>query len=390
MFTRRGFLNAAASAGVLAGFGASRAFAQAAAGISADKVVFGQAAPFEGPASALGIGMRQGLLAAFAEANARGGVHGRKFELVTKDDGYEPAKSIAATEELVKAGVFALVGPVGTPTSVATHPIAEREGLSFIGPFTGAEALRTPYKAHVVNIRASYFQETELMVERATKDLKHDKIAILYQDDAFGRAGLEGVQRALKKRNMELVSEGTFERNTVAVRAALLAIRRGNPQTVVMVGPYKPCAEFIKLARQVKFEATFVNISFVGSDALAQELGDQGAGVYVTQVVPFPRDTKVPLVAAFHAALKQSAPDARPGFVSLEGYMVGRTVIAAMEKAGKDVDRKKLAAALTAGSFDLGGLTLSFGPGKNHGSDAVFLTRLDAKGQFEPMTAFQA
>jgi branched-chain amino acid transport system substrate-binding protein len=390
MYTRRGFLNAAASAGALAGFGASHAFAQAAAGLSADKVVFGQAAPFEGPASALGIGMRQGLLAAFAEANARGGVHGRKFELIAKDDGYEPAKSIAATEELVKAGVFALVGPVGTPTSVATHPIAEREGLSFIGPFTGAEALRAPYKAHVVNIRASYFQETELMVERATKDLKHDKIAILYQDDAFGRAGLEGVQRALKKRNMELVSEGTFERNTVAVRAALLAIRRGNPQTVVMVGPYKPCAEFIKLARQVKFEATFVNISFVGSDALAQELGDQGAGVYVTQVVPFPRDTKIPLVAAFHAALKQSAPDAAPGFVSLEGYMVGRTVIAAMEKAGKDVDRKKLSAALTSGSFDLGGLTLSFGPDKNQGSDSVFLTRIDAKGQFEPTTAFRA
>ena len=160
--------------------------------------------------------------------------------------------------------------------------------MPFIGAFTGAEFLREPHKPLVMNIRASYFQETEAMVERLTKDLGATKIAIMYQDDAFGQAGLAGVKRALDKRQMQLAGEGTFERNTVAVKAALLAIKKVDPDAVIMISPYKPAAEFIKLAKQVKLNATFVNISFVGSDALAKELGNEGAGVVVTQVVPFP------------------------------------------------------------------------------------------------------
>src|SRR5262249_24554114 len=149
------------------------------------------------------------------------------------------------------------------------------------------------------------------------------KIAIFYQDDAFGRAGLAGVQKAVEKRSMQLAAEGTFERNTTAVKGALLAIKKASPEAVIMVGPYKPCAEFIKLARQVKLDATFVNISFVGSDALAKELGPDGAGVVITQVVPFPRDAAIPVVAQYHAALKANG-GGEPGFVSLEGYLVGR------------------------------------------------------------------
>src|SRR5262249_43490578 len=160
--------------------------------------------------------------AAFAEANAKGGVKGRKLELVAKDDGYEPTKSIDAVKALLNDDkVFALVGPVGTPTASAVEPIAAEAKVPFIGAFTGAEFLRNPYKPHVVNVRASYFQETEAMVERLTKDLKHERIAILYQDDAYGRAGLAGVQKALEKRGMKLAAEGTYERNTTAVKSAV-------------------------------------------------------------------------------------------------------------------------------------------------------------------------
>jgi ABC-type branched-subunit amino acid transport system substrate-binding protein len=385
--TRRHFFASTASAAALLVCGTK---AHAEAGVAADKVTFGQAAPLEGPASALGRGMRDGLAAAFAEQNGRGGVHGRRLELVSKDDGYEPSQSIAATEQLIRDGVFALLGPVGTPTSAAAHPIAAREGLPFIGPFTGAELLRNPYQAHIVNVRASYFQETEVMIERLTRDLGHDKIAIFYQDDAFGRAGLEGAKRALTRRNMELAAEGTFERNTTAVRGALLAIRRANPQAVVMIGPYKPCAEFIKLARQVRFNATFINISFVGSEALAQELGDQGAGVYVTQVVPFPGNTAVPVVGAYQAALRAANAQAQPGFISLEGYLVGRTVIMAMERAGAALTRASLMAQLTNGSFDLGGFPLAFAPNNNQGSSSVFLTVINREGRFEAVERLTA
>jgi branched-chain amino acid transport system substrate-binding protein len=358
-------------------------------GVAADKIVFGQAAPLDGPAAALGQGMREGLLAAFGEANKAGGVKGHKLELVSIDDGYEPNKSIEVTKKLLDEDkVFALIGPVGTPTSAATQPIATEGGVPFIGAFTGAEFLRNPYKANVVNLRASYFQETEAMVERLTKDIGASKIAIMYQDDAYGRAGLAGVQAALARRKMELVAEGTYERNTVAVKGAVLAIKKGSPDAVIMIGAYKPCAEFIKLARQTKLDAAFVNISFVGSDALAKELGPAGAGVIVTQVVPYPRDPGVGIVGKYQAALKAVNPSAEPGFVSLEGYMVGRLAIAALDRIAGDITRQALLDVFSKnGNFDLDGTKLDFAADKNHGSDTVYLTVLQADGTFKAVSA---
>jgi branched-chain amino acid transport system substrate-binding protein len=354
-------------------------------GVSPDKVVFGQAAALDGPASALGLGMKIGLEAAFAEANKAGGVKGRKLELKSVDDGYEPTKSIEAAKKLLEEDkVFALVGAVGTPTSAATQPIATAAGAPFIGPFTGVEFLREPHKPLVMNIRASYFQETEAMVERLTKDLGATKIAIMYQDDAFGQAGLAGVKKALDKRQMQLAGEGTFERNTVAVKTALLSIKKAEPQAVIMISPYKPAAEFIKLAKQIKLDVTFVNISFVGSDALAKELGAAGAGVVITQVVPFPQDAAIPVVGRYQASLKASAPDAQPGFVSLEGYLVGRAIVASLEKVDGDLTREAMLAAVQkAGTLDLGGFKLSYSPTSNRGSDQVFLTVIQPDGSFK-------
>jgi len=358
--------------------------ARAEDGVSADKIVFGQEAALDGPAAALGQGMRDGLLAAFAEAN-KSGVKGRTLELIAADDGYEPGKAIAAAKKLIGDDkVFALIGSVGTPTAAAVQPIAAEAGVPFIGAFTGAEFLRDPSKSGVVNIRASYFQETETMVEHLTKDLGVTRLAIFYQDDAFGQAGLAGVKRALDKRQMQLVAEGTYERNTTAVKGALLSIMKGKPEAVIMIGAYQPCAAFIKLAHQVKLDATFVNISFVGSDALAKELGSEGAGVVVTQVVPLPEDASLDLVKRYQAALKASKPDAKPGFVSLEGYMAGRLVVEALGKIEGDVTRKALLDAIAkTGTFDLGGVKLVYGQDNNRGSSQVFLTVIQPDGSFK-------
>ena len=360
------------------------AAASAEDGVTKDKIVFGQPAPLDGPASALGLGMKQGLEAAFAEINKAGGIKGRKLELKSIDDGYEPTKSIEAVKKLLNDDkVFAIAGPVGTPTSAATQPIANGAGVPFIGAFTGVEFLREPHKPLVLNIRASYFQETEAMVERLTKDLGASKIAIMYQDDAFGQAGLAGVKRALDKRQMQLAGEGTFERNTVAVKSALLSIKKADPEAVIMISPYKPAAEFIRLAKQLKLNATFVNISFVGSDALAKELGKDGAGVVVTQVVPFPMGN-VPVVARYQAALKAVAPSEQPGFISLEGYLVGRTIAAALEKVDGEPTRASFMQAIVkTGAFDLGGFKLSYSATSNRGSDDVFLTVIQADGSFK-------
>jgi ABC-type branched-subunit amino acid transport system substrate-binding protein len=367
---------------------ANHASVSADPGVSADKIVFGQAAALEGPAAALGQDMRTGILAAFEEANKAGGVGGRKLELISKDDGYEPNKSIEMTKKLLEEDkVFGLIGPVGTPTTSATQPITAEAGVPFIAPFTGAEFLRSPFKPNVVNVRASYFQETEAMVERLTKDRKASRIAILYQDDAFGRAGLAGVQKAMEKRNIKLVAEGTFERNTVAVKQALLEIRKGNPEAVIMVGPYKPCAEFIKLAKQIKLDAQFINISFVGSNALAKELGANGSGVIVTQVVPFPEDASIPVVASYQAALKAADPNAKPGFVTLEGYLAGRLAIEALKQVSGEPTRQAFLEKALGGSFDLGGIKLSYGANDNQGSDDVFLTQIQPDGSFKAITS---
>lgn len=354
-------------------------------GVSADKIVFGQATALEGPASALGQGMKIGLEAAFAEINKAGGIKGRQLELKSVDDGYEPTKSIGVVKKLLEEDkVFAIAGAVGTPTSAATQPIVTAAGAPFIGAFTGAEFLREPYKPLVMNIRASYFQETETMVEHLTNDLGASRIAIMYQDDAFGQAGFAGVKKALDKRKMQLAGEGTFERNTVAVKTALLDIRRAQPDAVIMISPYKPAAEFIKLAKQIKLNATFVNISFVGSDALAKELGPLGAGVVITQVVPFPNDAAIPVVRRYQTSLKAIAPDAQPGFVTLEGYLVGRAIIAALEKVSGDLTRQAVIEAVQkAGTLDLGGFKLAYSPSSNRGSDQVFLTVIQADGSFK-------
>jgi len=355
-------------------------------GVSADTIVLGQATALEGPASALGQGMKMGLEAAFAEVNRAGGVKGRKIELKSMDDGYEPTKSIEAVKKLLEEDkVFAIAGPVGTP-DFGRHPADRkpRRARPLSEPLPAPSSLREPHKPLVMNIRASYFQETEAMVEHLTKDLGASRIAIMYQDDAFGQAGLAGVKKALEKRQMELAAEGTFERNTVAVKTALLAIRKAEPHAVIMISPYKPAAEFIKVAKQIKFDPTFVNISFVGSDALAKELGPAGAGVVVTQVVPFPKDHRpIPVVGRYQAALKAAAPDARPGFVSLEGYLVGRAIIAALEKVNGEPTRQALVDAVqNTGSFDLGGFKLSYSASSNRGSNQVFLTVIQPGRKF--------
>jgi branched-chain amino acid transport system substrate-binding protein len=374
--------------GVLTGLAALCVPAAAEPGVTADTIAFGQVAALEGPAGALGREMQAGIVAAFEEANRSGGVKGRKLVLLSDDDGYDPTRSLEATKRLIAGNkIFALIGAVGTPTSAAAQPVAAEAGVPFVAPFTGAQFLREPFKPNVVNLRASYFQETETMVERLTKDRGFSRIAVLFQDDAFGRAGLAGVQKALDKRGLALAAEGRFERNTVAVKTALLAIERASPEAIIMIGPYKPCAEFVKLARKLKVNAVFVAISFVGSNALADALGPDGAGVVVTQVVPFPKDASLPVVARYHAALKAQDPTAKPGFVTLEGYLSGRLAIAALEKQEGEPLRKDFLKTVFANSFDLGGFMLNFGPENNQGSALVFLTILQSDGSFKAATA---
>jgi ABC-type branched-subunit amino acid transport system substrate-binding protein len=359
-------------------------------GVYDDRVVFGQSAAFSGPAQELGKNMRLGIEAAFREANEAGGVHGRRLELTSLDDAYEPEAAIANTQQLIGEGVFALIGAVGTPTSRSATPVAAESGVPYLTPFTGAAFLRDPEWTNIVNLRASYAQETEEMVERLTVDLGIDRIAILYQDDSYGRSGYDGVQQALARRGSEAVAVGRYTRNTSAVKAAVLDIQGGNPEAVIMIGAYQPMAEFIKWARRENMDALFLNVSFVGSNALARELGSDGVGVLVTQVVPFPEDDSLEVVAAYHRALAAHAPDASPGFVSLEGYLAGRLAIAGLERCGRELDRACFLASLRESrAFDIEGFSLQYGEDDNQGSDKVFLTVIGPGEQYHAIESLR-
>ena len=358
-------------------------------GVTATSVTFAQVAALDGPASALGLGMQQGMLAAFEEANRRGGVHGRMIRLESFDDGYEPGRSVQHVQQIIEEDAYlGMIGPVGTPTTKATHPVASEANLPFIGPFTGAGFLRDASHGNTFNVRATYAAETEEWIRYLVDEQGLESIAILYQDDGFGRVGLDGVTAALEKRGMTLSAAGTYTRNTVAVKSALLEIRKAKPDAVVMVGAYKPIAEFIKLSKKLKFNPTFVNISFVGSKALAEELGDAGEGVIISQVVPFPWDDGLPIVQEYQAAMSAVDAGAEPGFVSLEGYMVGRLAIEALETAGSELSREAFLNAMAAlRDVDMGGAALHFGPGDNQGMDTVFMTRIGAEGTFQPIAS---
>lgn len=357
-------------------------------GISAEQVLFGQSAAFSGPASELGLNMRLGIQAAFQEANEAGGVHGRRLELTTLDDAYEPEAAVTNTKQLIEQeNVFALIGAVGTPTSRSAVPVAVEAKTPYLAPFTGAGFLRgEDLHDVVINLRASYNQETEEMVARLTEDLGITRIALLYQDDSYGRAGYNGVQAALERRGMTLAAVGVYPRNTTAVKTALLDLREGQPEAVIMVGAYEPVAALVAWSRHLGFIPVFMTISFVGSNALAQELGPEGAGVFVTQVVPFPTDTSLPVVQAYHRALAAFDPDAVPGFVSFEGYLAGRLTVLGLERCGRDLSRDCFLNSLRSAE-EIDGFTLRFDSTDNQGSDAVFLTVIGADGRYRSVTS---
>ncbi|WP_375313270.1 ABC transporter substrate-binding protein [Bradyrhizobium sp. A5] len=360
------------------------------AGVSDDAILFGQAAALEGPSAVLGQRLRQGIVTAFTEINAKGGVHGRRLQLISRDDGYDPDRSVAQTVRLIDEDkVFALIGAVGTPTAMATIPITSARNVPFIGPFSGAEFLRDLELPNVVNTRASYGAEAEAWIKHLTEDRRFTRIGIFYQDDSFGRDGLIGVKRALAKRGLELVSEGTFERNTRAVGSAWRMIKRAEPEAIVMVGTYGPCAEFIKLAHRSGFYPTFVNISFVSANELARELGPDGEGVIVSQVVPFPWDRSIKLVADYQAAQKAFDPTLPPDFVSLEGYISGRIAASVLEQTGPKPTRASFLHTINdVGRFDISGSIVTVGVRAIETPPKVFLTVIQKDGTFRAIDRF--
>lgn len=341
-------------------------------GVTDKEIRIGMANALSGPASGLGTQIKAGAEAYFAKVNAAGGINGRRITLVSLDDGYEPDKAAAATKKLIEEDkVFALFGYVGTPTSTASVPLASRSSVPYLFPFTGAEFLRNPVNKWVFNVRASYFDETEAMIERLTKDAGASKIALFIQDDAFGEAGKAGVNRAMHKRSLKVVEEARYKRNTMDIDEGLAKIKAAAPDAVVFVGTYKQFAAIVKKARAEGVKAKFMTVSFIGTSEFIQEAGADGEGVYITQVMPSPDDSSVPLVKQFLQDFKGG-----PNYTALEGYTNAAVLHEALKKVGAAPTRAALLSALEGMGADLGGLRVAYSANSHQGSTQVFLTQV--------------
>jgi branched-chain amino acid transport system substrate-binding protein len=370
--TRRTF-STAVGASMLAGFNVAHA--------QNDKIILGQSAPFTGPAAQLGIQFYQGAKVYFDQVNAQGGVAKRLIEIRNLDDGYEPDRCAENTRKLIADDVFTLFGYIGTPTSIAALPLATKDKVPFFAPFTGAMALRDPFNKYAFHVRASYNDETGLIVKQLTS-LGLKKIAVFYQNDAYGKAGLDGVTLALAAQSLKPVAQATVERNTVNVAAAVKTLVAAGPDAVVQIGAYKACAAFIREARKAGYGGTFYNVSFVGTQALADELGKDGAGVVVSQVMPSPYNTARPIAREFVDAVKAAGKDAQANFSSMEGYVAAKVLVDGLKRGGAKISRESLIAGLEGmGRQSLGGFSVSFSPTDHVASSFVELSMLTGDGR---------
>ena len=287
---------------------------------------------------------------------------------------------MANTRQFIADGVFALFGYVGTPTSLAALPLATEAKLPFFAPFTGAQALREPFNRYAIHVRASYFDETAAIVKQVTS-VGTKKVAVFYQNDAYGKTGLEGVQRALKALNMETAAVGTVERNSTEMAQALKDILAAKPEAIVQIGAYKACATFVRLARQQGYGGNFYNVSFVGTQALIDELGAMAKGVAVSQVMPFPYSPATPISGEYLAALKDQRGVA-PNYSGIEGFVAAKVLVEGLKRAGRGASREAFIDAI-GGMRDvsIGGFPLDFGPQKHTGSRFVELTLLTEDGR---------
>jgi branched-chain amino acid transport system substrate-binding protein len=356
-------------------------------GVSDAEIVIGQSCALKGPAQALGEGIRDGALIYFRKINSNGGIRGRKIRLITYDDGYEPGSCLENTNRLISQdGVFTLFGFVGTTTSRAAVPIASEKKVPYFAPYTGAEFLRNPLNRQVFNIRASYYQEIDAMVEHLIKDTGIKRISVFYQNDSYGKTGLEGVRIALAKRGMHILNSAHYPRNTINVEQSVEALNLTRPGAVIMIGTYKPCARFIRLMRKSGSEALFLNVSFVDADSLGATLANQGIGVVITQVVPFPYDKRIPVVSEFYSLSEQFLPEAKPSFVCLEGFIAAKAFCRILLKTPDPITRKGfINTAESQASLNLGGFSISFSKDNHQGSNLVYFSQVGPGGFISPL-----
>lgn len=354
-------------------------------GVTTDTILLGQSAALSGPTAVLGKQMNAGASLYFDYINKQGGVFGRKIELKALDDMYEPEEAVRNTKKLIEEDrVFALFGYVGTPTSQAVMPLVNQARIPFFAPFTGAQSLRDPQSRYVFHVRAGYEEETAAIVRQIrTTGLK--RIVVVFNDDAYGRAGLSGVEHAIKAlpadSGVQLVAQESVIRNTVEIGDAMQTAMKAKPDAVVLISAYRTVGAFVKEALRRGYSGQFYNVSFVGTQALAKEVGPQGSGVIISQVMPHPGNATLPVVREYLRLLQAAGKQNDFDYASIEGFIAAKSFVEGLRRAGKDLTRERLVTALeTMRNVDLGGYIVQFSPESHVGSKFVEMTIINSRG----------
>lgn len=351
----------------------------------AEDIVIGQVAPLSGVLADTGKDMVLGVKVYFDYVNDHGGVHGKKLRLVVKDDGYQVPETVRQTQELIdKDNPVALIGFAGTGNvgELLNQKILEKANIALVAPYTGGENLRSPFNRYIFHIRAGYADEAEGIVDELQM-LRMNRIAVMYQDDPFGKAGLAGVEAALKKRHLTLAATGAYPKNTDDVSAAVKAIAKANPQAVVMISVNKSTAAFSKQVRAVSTVAQLVNISVVNPKEIVRLIGARDArGIGIAQVMPYPYSATVAIVREYQKAMKKYAPGKEFSYTSFEEFVGAKVLVEGLRRAGPNPTREKVIDALeTLNAFDVGGFTLNFSPTNHVGSHFVEITVIGQDGR---------
>lgn len=349
------------------------------------EIVIGQVAPLSGVLASTGRQMVLGGKLYFDEVNARGGVHGHKIRVLVEDDGYKVDQTVKLTRELLdKPEVVALFGFAGTANigQLLADKVLENGGAALVAPYTGGETLRTPFNPWIFHVRAGYADEAEHMVQQLTT-LGMKRVAVMYQDDGFGKAGLEGVQAALRKRNLELAASAGYERNTDKVEPAVKAIRAAEPQAIIMIAVNKPAAAFMRQYREAGGGAQMYNISVVDPAELVKLAGLKNAhGLGISQVVPYPYMPNLPVIREYQQLLKKHAPGEAVNYTSFEEFLGAKVLVEGLRRAGPNPTRAKVLKALESlANHDLGGVTVRYSPENRVGSRYVEVTVIGSTGK---------
>lgn len=351
-------------------------------GIEASGLTFVQAADVSGSRSVLTQELNAGMLAHFREINGQGGVYGRQLQLKTIDDGYVVKRTEDIyRDQIAKNEAFAFVSPIGTANAEAVLPLIKAAKVPLVAPLSGAISLREPFDRYVFHIRPSYAQEVERMVEHMLT-IGINRVAVFYDDDAFGQDVRRGVEEALGRRQLKTVAAGKVERGSTDVRAAVKAIAESKAQVVICGSFGKSLVEFIKAMKSTSVQPQYYALSFFTVGASIKQLGSLARGIGVTQVMPKPTSANTPLVREFQKAMAKHSPDSRVSYISLEGYVTAKVLVEGLKRAGKDLSREKFIDALeTFRNVDLGGMHLTYAPTDHSGLKRIEITVIDSVGQ---------